>query len=59
MDETTIEVTMKRPVPYFESLLAFPTFFPQNKAFVEKEGKQCGATNENLIYNGHFCFRRF
>ncbi|MFW3588561.1 ABC transporter substrate-binding protein [Vagococcus fluvialis] len=40
VDETTIEVTMERPVPYFESLLAFPTFFPQNKAFVEKEGKQ-------------------
>lgn len=59
VDETTIEVTMERPVPYFESLLAFPTFFPQNKAFVEKEGKQYGATNENLIYNGPFVLEDF
>jgi len=59
VDETTIEITMERPVPYFESLLAFPTFFPQNKAFVEKEGKQYGATNENLIYNGPFVLEDF
>ena len=32
-----LEITLSQPTPYFESLLAFPTFFPQNKEFVEKE----------------------
>ena len=59
LDENTLEITMDRPVPYFESLLAFPTFFPQNKTFVEKEGKKYGATNENLIYNGPFVLEEF
>ena len=59
LDDTSLEITMETPVPYFESLLAFPTFFPQNKAFVEKEGKEYGTTNEHLIYNGPFVLEDF
>lgn len=59
IDDYNIEITMDNPVPYFESLLAFPTFFPQNQKFVEKEGKEYGTTNEHLIYNGPFVLTDF
>lgn len=59
VDDTTLEITLAQPVPYFESLLAFPTFFPQNQAFVEKEGKNYSATSDNLIYNGPFTLTEF
>lgn len=59
VDETTLEIRMSQVVPYFESLLAFPTFFPQNKSFVEKEGKTYASTSDNLIYNGPFKLEEF
>jgi len=59
IDDYNLEITMDNPVPYFESLLAFPTFFPQNQKFVEKEGKEYGTTNEHLIYNGPFLLTDF
>lgn len=59
IDDYNLEITMDNPVPYFESLLAFPTFFPQNQKFVEKEGKEYGTTNEHLIYNGPFVLTDF
>ena len=54
MDEKTLEVTLERPIPYFQSLMAFPTFFPQNQKFVEEQGDKYGQKAENLIYNGPF-----
>lgn len=54
-----LEITLSQPTPYFESLLAFPTFFPQNKEFVENEKADYGKTDENLIYNGPFVLENF
>ena len=54
MDEKTLEVTLERPIPYFQSLMSFPTFFPQNQKFVEEQGDKYGQKAENLIYNGPF-----
>lgn len=59
IDDYELEITLAQATPYFESLLAFPTFFPQNKAFVEKEGGDYAKTNENLIYNGPFVLEDF
>lgn len=54
IDEKTLEVTLERPIPYFTSLMAFPTFYPQNQKFVEEQGENYAKTAENLIYNGPF-----
>lgn len=60
LDDKTLEVTLERPVPYFLSLLAFPTFFPVNQAFFEEMGGAAqfggnyGTEPENLIYIGPF-----
>ncbi|MGX6978223.1 peptide ABC transporter substrate-binding protein [Vagococcus elongatus] len=58
-DDYELEVSLAQPTPYFESLLAFPTFFPQNKEFVEKEKSEYAKTNTNLIYNGPFVLEEF
>ena len=36
-DDKTLEVTLKQAVPYWNELLAFPTFFPVRKDVVENE----------------------
>lgn len=54
VDEKTLEVTLERPIPFFQSLMSFPTFFPQNQKFVEEQGEDYGKTAENLIFNGPF-----
>lgn len=54
IDEKTLEVTLEIPIPYFQSLMSFPTFFPQNQKFVEEQGDKYAQKAENLLYNGPF-----
>lgn len=54
LDDQTLEIKLKEAKPYFTSVLAFPTFFPQNQKFVEKMGSDYGTTSENVVYNGPF-----
>ncbi|MGG0719087.1 peptide ABC transporter substrate-binding protein [Robertmurraya massiliosenegalensis] len=54
VDEKTLEVTLERPIPYFKSLMAFPTFYPQNQKFVEEQGENYGLTADSVLYNGPF-----
>ncbi|MEI5994527.1 peptide ABC transporter substrate-binding protein [Candidatus Enterococcus mansonii] len=54
IDDHTLEVKLKEAKPYFPSVLAFPTFFPQNQKAVEKFGKDYGTTGEKTVYNGPF-----
>ena len=53
-DEKTLEVTLEAPNPLFETLLTFPTFLPQNQAFVEELGDQYALEAENILANGPF-----
>ncbi|TCP29749.1 oligopeptide transport system substrate-binding protein [Scopulibacillus darangshiensis] len=54
VDDHTLQVTLTKEVPYYKSLLQFPTFFPQNQKFREAEGKKYGLEVDNAIYNGPF-----
>ena len=54
VDEKTLEVTLERPTPYFMSLMAFGTFYPQNEAFVTEKGDDYASNSDNLLYNGPF-----
>lgn len=53
-DDYTLEIKLKEARPYFTSLMAFPTFFPQNQTYVEEKGNDYGTDTENTIYNGPF-----
>ncbi|KIL47404.1 peptide ABC transporter substrate-binding protein [Jeotgalibacillus campisalis] len=54
VDEKTLEVTLEKPISYFTSLMAFPTFYPQNQAFVEEQGEDFATNAATLLYNGPF-----
>ncbi|TWT07295.1 peptide ABC transporter substrate-binding protein [Planococcus sp. CPCC 101016] len=54
VDDSTLEVKLERPVPYFMSLMSFPTFYPQNEAFISEKGDAYASNSENLIFNGPF-----
>lgn len=53
-DEKTLVVSLERPIPYFVSLMAFGTFYPQNENFIRAQGESYGTTSENLLSNGPF-----
>ena len=53
-DDSTLIVTLERPIPYFLSLMAFGTFYPQNEAFVTAAGEAYATNAEQVLYNGSF-----
>lgn len=58
-DERTFVVTLEKPVPYFISLMTFPTFYPQNEAFVKEQGKEYALNSDNIVYNGPFTLNKW
>ncbi|MBE8863451.1 ABC transporter substrate-binding protein, partial [Enterococcus faecium] len=54
-----LEITLTTPTPYFQYLLAFPSFFPQTQAVVEDNGDQYASTSDNAVYNGPFVLAGF
>ncbi|MCS1351774.1 peptide ABC transporter substrate-binding protein [Mechercharimyces sp. CAU 1602] len=54
IDDKTLQVQLNEPIPYFLDLMAFPSFYPQRKEFVEKYGEEYGQSAESVAYNGPF-----
>ena len=54
LDKHTLQVDLEKPVPYFNTLLTSPTFFPENKKVVTKWGKKYGTNSQALVSNGPF-----
>lgn len=54
VDEKTLEVELDRPVAFFNSLMAFPSFYPINEAFYKEKGAQYALTADALLANGPF-----
>ncbi|WP_048600600.1 peptide ABC transporter substrate-binding protein [Rubeoparvulum massiliense] len=54
VDEKTLKVELANPAPYFETLMAFQTFFPAKQEFVEANGEKYGTDADKLLYNGPF-----
>ncbi|GER67360.1 peptide ABC transporter substrate-binding protein [Weizmannia acidilactici] len=59
IDDYTLQVQLERPTPYLKSLLAFPTYFPQNQKFVESKGKKYGTNSDNMLFNGPFILKNW
>ncbi len=53
-DEHTLVVTLEKPIPYFQLLLGFEPFLPQNQKAVEKFGDEYGTSAKTMVYNGPF-----
>ncbi|MBC8921432.1 peptide ABC transporter substrate-binding protein, partial [Escherichia coli] len=54
LDDKTLKIELENPVPIFKELLTTGTFFPQNQAFVEKQGDRYGTKSDTLISNGPY-----
>ena len=53
-NDRTFVVDLERVVPFFPSLLSFPSFYPANQAFVESKGDQYALTPEATLSCGPF-----
>lgn len=49
-----ITFSLTQPTPYFEYLLAFTAFFPQNQAYVEEQGDRYGTSSDTVLANGPY-----
>ena len=58
VDDTTLELTLEQPTPYFVAQLAHQTGLPLHQASVEKFGKDF-VKPENLVSNGAFKLKEF
>lgn len=54
LDKHTLQITLKRPVPFFLPLLSFPTFFPVDQKVAEKYGEDFATEPNQMVYNGPF-----
>lgn len=59
VDDHTLKIELNEAKPYFTSLLAFPTFFPQNQKAVKEYGKDYGSSSEKMVYNGPFIVKNW
>ena len=54
IDDYTLQVELVRPVHYFDSLMFFKSFLPQNQKVVEQFGQEYGTDKDKMVYNGPF-----
>lgn len=54
VDDKTLTVELERPIPFFNSVIAFPSFFPVNEVFLTEKGTEFALTPEALLANGPF-----
>lgn len=54
LDDKTFEVTLNEPAPYFEEIIALPSFFPVRQDIIEKYGDQWIFNPDTYICNGPY-----
>ncbi|CAM3249972.1 peptide ABC transporter substrate-binding protein [Lactiplantibacillus plajomi] len=47
-------VTLDKPIAYFDKLMGFVNFFPQNEKVAKKYGSKYGTTSTAMVYNGPY-----
>ncbi len=53
-DDKTLVVSLDVPVPFFESLMSFPSFLPVNEEFFTTAGDSFGTSPTTILGNGPF-----
>ncbi|MCK6256742.1 peptide ABC transporter substrate-binding protein [Fictibacillus sp. KIGAM418] len=62
IDDHTLEVKFAADPaskPYTKAVLSFPTFYPQNEAFVKKQGKEFALEADKALYNGPYTLSKW
>lgn len=53
-DDKTLEIELDTPVPFFESLMSFPSFLPVNEEFFNQCGDSFATSPDTILSNGPF-----
>ncbi len=53
-DDHTLVVTLDHPIAYFNKLMTYQAFSPQDKKIVDKYGKDYGTTPEKVVFSGPY-----
>ncbi|WP_225428314.1 peptide ABC transporter substrate-binding protein [Levilactobacillus enshiensis] len=53
-DDHTLVVTLEHPIAYFDKLVTYQAFSPQDKKLVDKYGKSYGTAPDKVVYSGPF-----
>lgn len=56
-DDYTLTVTLEKPLPYFNTMMVNPVFFPQAKSMVDKAGKKYGTQAKYILTNGPYTLK--
>lgn len=59
VDDYTLRVELETPVPYFLSLMYFPTFYPVNEAFFNSMGENYATSADTVLSNGAFKLKSY
>ncbi len=59
VDDTTLEITLKEPCPYFEKLLALPVFAPSKDGIAVAGDEEWWKNPGTSLGNGAFCLTEF
>lgn len=59
VDDETLRIELKRPTPYFLSMMTFGTYMPVREDIVKAEGDQFGTDPKTNVYNGPFTFKKY
>ncbi len=55
--DDTLEVTLEKALPYFNTMMVNPVFFPQSQATVKKYGKAYGTKSTAILTNGPYTLK--
>lgn len=59
IDKHTFQVTLEKPMPYFESMICLQTFDPVEKSVVEKYGSKYATSATKLTFNGPYILKNW
>ncbi|NLY86089.1 MAG: peptide ABC transporter substrate-binding protein [Tissierellia bacterium] len=59
VSDYVLEYKLKKPTPYFLSMLNYVCFLPANGDFLEEVGDRFGTDNVNFLYNGAYIMEVF
>ena len=54
LDDYTLEYTLPENTPYFLTCLTYGCFYPVNRDFLDDQGTEFGASEDNILVNGAF-----
>jgi len=54
LDDYTLQYTLIRPTPYFESMVTYASFYPSSGAFRAEQGASYATSNDTVLYSGAY-----